>query len=504
MDKSRVGQFLKTLRLQKRKKQFQVAMDLSEYGIEVSDKTVAKWEKGNFPDMDKLAILADYYGVKVSAILHGEPYTPQNFDEKYFIVNDEWMQRFPPDELYQTRVEQERLIRIRVKDLFLELIEKKSLTETQNDELNFLLANFYSVSDYAKEINNELDCTGSKQVKLLRQEIYREICSMHDCSVDEIYWEIKKFYNYNKRATFRKNVRGYEANVSATENILLDLENWEKDLLLAQIQTQNIADFYDKLTYFRKYGVDYDEERITKEGIKLLIKCGAQLNPALMGYKLFQYDYFSIMDRMEMLHAAIEAKLLVSAYNEEKQAVEFYWVENNTKNRLIDLYYMINCSRNKDRKISFDELYNLFISNDTLPDSILLERYNEGEKSTLTRKEQLLQAERMFAVEIAKWNECKERESKYKDYERELHELEKRWIAGEAIGEIEYTEWIGEEDGVLTESDIMMRLCKMSYDEYLESRNAELTTELLAEIDTLSLSEIRQKYFPVEERYEEL
>ena len=58
MDKSKIGQFLKFLRMQKGKKQFQVAMDLFDYGIEVSDKTIAKWEKGNFPDMDKLGILA--------------------------------------------------------------------------------------------------------------------------------------------------------------------------------------------------------------------------------------------------------------------------------------------------------------------------------------------------------------------------------------------------------------------------------------------------------------
>lgn len=504
MDKCKIGQFFKSLREGKGKKQYQVAMELSEYGVDVSDKTVAKWEKGNFPDMDKLDIVADYYGVKVSDILNGEIYTPQDFSTKYFIINNDWTQRCPRDELYQTRVAQERLIKDRVKGLLIELIEKKSLTPMQNDELNFLLANFYSVSDYAIRLNNELENVGSRQLKLLRREIYHEILSMHDSSVDEIYWEVKKLFDYNKRATFRQDVRGYEANISATEELLLSLEDWEKDLLLVQVQTQNIADFYDKLTYFRLYGIDYDEERITKEGIKLLIKCGAKLNPSLLGYTQYRYDQFSILDRMETLHAIVDAKILISNYNEAKHTVELYWAENNTKNRLINLYYMMNCSCADDEKLSLDELYRLFMSNDTIPENILLERNREHIKSDMSKKEQLLQAERMGIVEIESWRKCKERECQIEEYWHELHELEDQWNAGEQIGQVEYKEWVGENDGMLTENDILMRLSMMSYSQYIASRNAELTEELFASIDKLSLGEIRQKYFPVEERYEEL
>lgn len=504
MDKNKVGQFLKSLRLQKGKKQYQVAMELSEYGIEVSDKTVAKWEKGNFPDMEKLGIIAEYYGVKSSEILNGEIYAPQNFEEKYFIVNNEWLHKFPADDLYSIRVEQERKIRTRVKELFIELIVNKSLTAMQNEELNFLLSNFYSVSDYAIQRDPELAGNSGMRLKLLRREIYREILSMHDSAVDEIYWEIKKLFNYNKRVTFRQDVRGYEANISATEELLLSIEDWEKDLLLAQVQTQNIADFYDKLTYLKLYGKDYDEERITKEGIKLLVRCGAKLNSALLGYTQYRYDHFSILNRMETLCAIINAKILVSKYNEATHAVELYWAENNTKNRLIDLFYMLNCSRHGNEKMSFDETYNLFINNDTIPESLLLKWYGDSKKPNMSKKEQLLQAERLAIGEIESWRKNKEREQRIETYREELRDLEDQWNKGEQIGTVEYEEWIGEEEGVLTENDILLRLSNMSYAQYIASRNAELTADLLANIDNMSLDEIRQKYFPVEERYEEL
>ncbi len=504
MDKCKVGQFLKSLRVLKGKTQYQVAMGLSEYGIEVSDKTVAKWEKGNFPDLDKLAVIAEFYEVKVSDILNGEIYTPQDFEKKYFIVNNEWMRNYPEDELYSTRVAQERLIKSRVKELLMELIENKSLTAMQNDELNFLLDRFYSISTYAIQSNEKLANDDSNKLKLLRHAIYCRILSMHDSSIEEIYWEIKKLFDYNKRVTFRQDIRGYEANIPVTEEILLSLEDWEKDLLLAQVQTQNIADFYDKLTYFRHYGIDYDEERITKEGIKLLIKCGAKLNSSLLGYTQHRYENFSILDKMTTLYAVVDAKILIPKYNKEKNVVEYYWAENNTKNRLIDLYYILNCSRKDKEKLSLDEIQKLFLDNDTIPENFLLERYAEHIKPNISRKEQLLQAELMSVGEINIWRKCKKRELQIEEYRREMHELEKQWNAGKQIGQIEYDEWVGEEDENLTENDILLRLAKMSYSQYIASRNAELTKDLIANIDTLSLDEIRQKYFPVEERYEEL
>lgn len=505
MDKSSVGKFLKSLREQKGKKQYQVAMDLSASGIEVSDKTVAKWEKGNYPDINKLSIIADYYKVRVSDILNGEVYAPRSFEEKYFIVNNKWFDKYSPDKLYQTRVEQERLIKERVKNLLIELIKKKSLTAMQNDELNFLLENFYSISDYATQENERLANGNNQQFKLLRQEIYRMILLMHDCTNDEIYWEIKKLFDYSKRLTFGKDLCDYEDDVSIIEGLLCDLDDWEKDLLLAQVQTNNITHRYGEaspLTYLRQFGIDYDEERITKEGIKLLIKCGAKLNPSLLGYTLHRYEQFSILDRMEELHAIINAKILLTKYNEDNEQLEFYWAENNAKNRLIELYYAINCRRKDEEKISFDDLYKLFLDNDSMPDSIILSGCRKHIDNDLSIKEQLLQAKQISDWEIEMWRKSKDKEKKIYEYKIELQKLETQWSNGKQIGIVEYEKWVGEQDGLITENDILHRLSKMTYEQYIASRNTQLTEELLSYIDKLSLDEIRKRFFPVEEKYE--
>lgn len=504
MDKKKIGSFLKALREKKGKTQYQVMQDLYEYGLEISDKTIAKWEKGNFPDFDKLAIVAEYYGVKSSDILNGEIYEPHNFEEQYFIVNDNWLRENNADNLYIMRVEQERLIRCRVKELFIEIIKSKSLTQAQNEELNFLLMHFYSVSDYAWGENEEYgELNKNEQIKLLRREIYSVILTMHDSSVEEIYWEIKKYFDFDKRLTFEKDVCSFEDDVDSTVAVLQDLEDWEKDLLLAQVQTQNINHYFgrnSKFQYLKRFDKDYDEERITKEGIKLLIDCGAKLNSKLLGYAEHRYFHFSILERMKLLHSRIYDKISISKYDTKKQSSEYYWLENNLKNRLINLYYALNCTR--DKKWSLNEIFEMFISNDSLPKQIILSRYKPFAKERMSEKEMLLEAEQLCPYEISVWNKCKEKETQLEEDKRELEILEERWARGERIDIHEYDEWVGEEKNKLTEKDILSRLSSMTYSQFIEGRNEEMTKELMQNLDLMSLSEIRKRYFPVEVKYE--
>ena len=504
MDKKKIGAFLKSLREKKGRTQFQVMQDLFDYGIVISDKTIAKWEKGNFPDLDTLAKVADYYGVKSSDILNGEIYEPQNLEKRYFIVNNTWLSENNANNLYMMRIEQESLIKCRVKELLLLLINEKSLTPMQNDELNFLLIHFYSISSYATQMYSDLeDLNKREQVKLLRHKIYRTILSMHDSAVDEIYWEIKKLYNYDKRITFEKDVCNFEDNIAITSQRLQELEDWEKDLLLAQVQTNNINHVYginSKLTYLKQFGKDYDEERITKEGIKLLIECGAKLNRALLGYTKHRHFEFSILERMKLLHNNIYDKILAPQYDAESLSPKYYWIENNTKNRLINLYYALNCSR--DEKLTLNEIHKMFLANGSLPQEIILSRYQHFDNKPRSEKEILLMAEQLCPYEIKLWNECKEKELGLEEAKKELATLEGRWARGERIDVHEYDEWVGEEEDKLTERDIILRFANMSYEQFVEGRDETLTKELLKNLDTMSLSKIRERYFPVEVRYE--
>ncbi len=68
MNQAKIGEFLKTLRKQKGLTQEQLAEI-----VNVSDRTVSRWENGhNLPDLDVLIEIADYYEVDLREILNGE------------------------------------------------------------------------------------------------------------------------------------------------------------------------------------------------------------------------------------------------------------------------------------------------------------------------------------------------------------------------------------------------------------------------------------------------
>ena len=68
MNQAKIGEFLKKLRKQKGLTQEQFAEI-----VNVSNRTVSRWENGyNLPDLDVLIEIADYYEVDLREILNGE------------------------------------------------------------------------------------------------------------------------------------------------------------------------------------------------------------------------------------------------------------------------------------------------------------------------------------------------------------------------------------------------------------------------------------------------
>lgn len=505
MNKHKIGKFLRELRSKKGKTQNDVALELVDYGIDVSDKTIAKWEKGNYPDFENLYVIADYYGVKPADILDGEIYAKQNFEDKYFIVNNEWLSQIDLENSYYIRIEQENSIKERVRYLILELIRTKSLTRMQNDELNFLLSNFYSVSKYAERVNANFRQYKNKEqcVQLIRYEIYRTILSMRDCDKKEIYWEIDKFIEYDKRFTFAKDLCDFEDNIEFTARRIQCLEDWEKDLLLAHVQTENITHRYgqpNKSAYFKSFNKDYDEDRITREGIRLLIDCGATVNPSLLGYKRRDMKEYNVLDLMKDLYNEVPNKLLVSKLSAGDGNALYYWIENTQKNRLLNLYYALNVSKNK--KLTLDELCEMFNENDTIPSNFLLESTKEHIKKDMTEKEKIWQAEMLHPYEIKSWNECKESEGRITEKQKELMKLMNVLMDGQETITIEKHRWVGKNLGKWTEEDVTTRLSYMTFEQFYSSRNEQLTRKLYADLEKLSLKEIREKYFQIEVRDE--
>ncbi|MEG1958167.1 MAG: helix-turn-helix domain-containing protein, partial [Lachnospiraceae bacterium] len=68
MNQEKIGEFLKTLRKEKGLTQEQFAEI-----VNVSNRTVSRWENGNnMPDLDVLIQLSDYYKIELREILDGE------------------------------------------------------------------------------------------------------------------------------------------------------------------------------------------------------------------------------------------------------------------------------------------------------------------------------------------------------------------------------------------------------------------------------------------------
>ena len=69
MNKEIIGNFLKSLRKEKKLTQIQLS---NEFDCIYSDATISKWEKGlSVPNIDDLKRLAEYFNVSVDEILNG-------------------------------------------------------------------------------------------------------------------------------------------------------------------------------------------------------------------------------------------------------------------------------------------------------------------------------------------------------------------------------------------------------------------------------------------------
>ena len=114
---------------------------------------------------------------------------------------------------------------------------------------------------------------------------------------------------------------------------ILKIEDYEKDILLATLQTINVTHRYGKLKKYEEfYHHKYDEEQLTKRAIKLLIECGAKLNKTLLGYWQVIALEHSIIDNLVELHKSYKAPLLVPIC--ENGRYHYFTVSNTANNRV--------------------------------------------------------------------------------------------------------------------------------------------------------------------------
>lgn len=454
MNKEIIGNFLKSLRKEKKLTQIQLS---NEFDCIYSDALISKWEKGlSVPNIDDLKTLAKYFNVTVDEILNGAIYEEIDFEKKYFIYNNDWMSRYNPDDLYNIREEQELLIETRFKELLMKMVGE-GLSIPEDKEFDFIVTHFYKIflpaikcidekayrNSFIEEcawIDDIVECCHdclSGGLSDIKFEIYKQTALMHNSTIEEKFWEAnKKFVFINRQNIWADINNVIEDRESELKNRLNNLDNYEKDILLATLQQTNVINTLavgsprGKELYEKQYGRKYDEKKLTKQAIKLLIECGAKLNKAFLGYWQMIAVEFPIIDKLIAVHKEYKKPLLVPVCVDGEY--HYFTVDNTEKNRA-------------KLDIKADKIFGGFDESDYRK---LEKRLYAGEKTIL---------------------------KPYKD-----------WICGA-------NEW-----GVFLHA--RRQMLEMSLEGYNESRDSKKTEELLKNLDNLTLEEIRERFFPSEYR----
>lgn len=333
MDKKKIGTFLKELRKEKGFTQNELAREFSKYCFGdigfVSDAAISKWERGeSVPCIDDIMKLAKFYNVTINELLNGERVPDIDFDKKYFLANECWYELFSEkDNLYEIREKEELKIETRFKMLLRKMISE-GLTLAENAEFDYLVDKFYTVYT-DDELNDTTD-----YIKNLKFQIFKTVSLMHKSSLDEKFWEVYKLFECHFKQTVKRDICD---NIEDAEEILRKrvrrLEIFEKDMLLAVLQVENVTNRYviRKDVYERKYNRPYDEEQLTKRAIKLLVDCGARLSPLFFGYQRNKKIEFDILDRLIELYNKFKKPIIIPVY--EDRVYNFYEVENTPTNR---------------------------------------------------------------------------------------------------------------------------------------------------------------------------
>ena len=448
MNRSIVGKFLKSLREEKGLTQVQLSLKLNSG---YSDAAISKWEGGkSLPNIDDLKRLANYFGVTINEILNGTRNEETDFAERYFICDDKWMSRYNPDELYHIREEQELLIETRFKELLRKMV-CDGLSANEDKEFDFIANNFYQIFLPAIESKNEEACRYSMaEPNMWLEDI--DLCC-HDVLPDGLAGI--KFEIYKQSILMH--------NCSTDEKV------WEAGKKFIFSKRQNIWRDINN-------AIDDDKNAVRNRIQKL--------------------DYVG----KDILLAAIQTINVKSTYD-EKTYLKLYhreYDEEQLTKRAIKL--LIECgARLNDKLLGYWKTINhSFNVVDTLVDL-----YNKYKKPLLIS---VFENDRyqFFTVENNKNNRSIMGIEYRNDIfnETDFIALEKRLYSGNNTILMPFKDWAcgnSEESAFIYARN---QILDMSLGEYMDKRDEAKTQELLNNLDTLSLSEIREKYFPQEYRGE--
>ena len=442
MDKTAVGKFLKNLREEKGLTQIQLSSNLiGGY----SDAAISKWERGaSLPNIEDLKWLADYFDVTVDEILNGTKNKEIDFEKKYFICNGKWMLKYNSDDLYRIREEQELLIETRFKFLLRKMAEH-GLSSNEDKEFDFILNNFYQLFLPAIESKNE----EAYRVPHMEPKIWV-------CDIEEFYSEVlPEGLAGIKFEIYKQALQMY--------NCTIEEKVWEANKKFIFGKRQNICQDINDV-------IDVNEEAVRKRIQKLddvekdILLAALQIVNVKSVYneEIYKKQYHREYDEEQLTKRAI--KLLIECGAKLNQSLLGYWKV------IIASYSVVDVLIDLQKKYKTPLLLSVFENNE----------YH------------------YFTVDNNKYN----RSVLGKEYNNDVFDetdfpaLEERLYSGDNTILIPLKKLIcgnSEESAYIYARN---QILDMSLTDYTVKRDEEKTRELLNNLDNLSLTEIRDKYFP--------
>ena len=453
MNKQKIGNFLRTLRKEKDLTQIQLSNKLG--GI-YSDALISKWEKGSsVPNIDDLKTLAKYFNVTVDEILNGARYEETDFKKKYFIYNNDWLSRYNSDDLYNIREEQELLIETRFKELLKKMVSD-GLSLSEDKEFDFLVNHFYKIYLPAIECKDDeaWDRLGHESCEWI--DDLKGSAEVLPSGLSDIKFDIYKQTAIMSNSPIEEKV--WEVNKKfvfcAHQNIWDDINCVMEDDENAVKNRLNTLDDYEK-----------DILLATLQRINV-VNTLAVVSPT--GELLYEKKYRREYNEEQLTKQAI--RLLIECGAKLNKALLGYWQIVTLEHNIINELEHIHKNYKAPLLVPICEkgIYHYYTVDNT--------------KNNRTK------------LGIKYENETFD--------ESDYQELENRLYAGEKAILKPYPYWISGSDEWDAFLHARKQILNMSLEAYNESRDGKMTKELLENLDSLSLAEIREKYFPSEHRGE--
>lgn len=501
MNKSKIGKYLEKLR-----KDNKLTRSEAASAIGTIYKSILDWEKGVMPSNESLLALSRLYNVTVDDILEcGQQMTSEEFYEKYSLFKPyDYSKKSDNKKDYYTPYQAKLIVvNTRLKELIM-LFRKRVLSRSEDLELRFFFTNMCAFSDYYyEEFDDE-----NKDDYLCFIEVLNYAKDVSKTN-QEYYYEVRKYIdikNHGYHNPFPE--YGNPDKDELKDQQFKTLEDWEKDFYLALIQNSDsilnpfITPSFLK-DYEQRYGCEFDKERVVKDLIKYFITNGAVLNPWLYSYVRKKKITYNVLDTLEELYLDFIKPIFIQFHNpyDENDDIEKYaFVKNNEQNRFLDDYEKYSLCF-LEKRIDAKQLLYLF----SLTDEKEIVEFVYSQRERHSTNECVEYRFKKAEIERDLQYYYQQREKYFADKELAKKRIEQINVLEEKLKNGDTTFFEYEYIDIATEKNFdhwnLMKRWKnqLTYSQFMKKRDSKLTTDLLTNIDNLSLDEIRNRYFAKEE-----